>query len=80
MRKGSAARAKHLLRRYFVLMQHVQRGEVAVQHVPDEHNPADFLTKFVPANKLRDSLRFVTGATVHKGRTAQFPCSRKCDA
>ena len=62
MRRGGASRARHLLRRYLVLMQRIQDGECRVVHIPDEENPADFLTKFVPAAKLRRSLRYVTGA------------------
>ena len=33
-------------------------------HVPDAENPADFLTKWVPAKKLRASLDYVTGRRV----------------
>ena len=62
MRRGGASRARHLLRRYLVLMQRIQDGECKIVHIPDEENPAAFLTKFVPAAKLRRSLRYVTGA------------------
>jgi hypothetical protein len=67
MRRGGAARARHLLRRYIVLMQRIQDGECRIVHIPDPENPADFLTKFVPADKFRRSLRYVTGAQA-KGR------------
>ncbi|KAL1503154.1 hypothetical protein AB1Y20_011214 [Prymnesium parvum] len=42
MRQGASARSKHLLRRYYVLMQRVKAGEVGTQvrvvHVKDEAN------------------------------------------
>ena len=42
---GSAARSRHFLRRYYTFLQRVKLGEVTLKHVPDEENPADFLTK-----------------------------------
>ena len=44
------------------LMQRIAEGEVRLVHVPDDENPSDFLTKWVPAAKLRASLRYATGA------------------
>ena len=61
-RTGTSRRSKHLLRRYYVLMQRIADGEVRLVHVPDEENPSDFLTKWVSAAKLRASLRYATGA------------------
>ena len=61
-RTGTSRRSKHLLRRYYVLMQRIADGEVRLVHVPDDENPSDFLTKWVPAAKLRASLRYATGA------------------
>ena len=66
MKKGSSARSKHLLRRYYVLMQRVKNEEVTIVHVPDAENPADFLTKFVPAKKFRASMRYVTQNPVQR--------------
>ena len=43
-------------------MQRIADGEVRLVHVPDDENPSDFLTKWVPAAKLRASLRYATGA------------------
>ena len=57
MRKGAANRAKHMLRRYYSLLQRVKAGDIKVLHIPGEQNPADFLTKFLPAAKLRASIR-----------------------
>ncbi|KAL1496336.1 hypothetical protein AB1Y20_016292 [Prymnesium parvum] len=66
MRQGAASRSKHLLRRYWVLMQRVQAGEVRVVHVRDEANPADFLTKWVSAKKLRASVAYVSGQSARR--------------
>ncbi|KAL1510915.1 hypothetical protein AB1Y20_005744 [Prymnesium parvum] len=66
MRQGASARSKHLLRRYYVLMQRVQAGEVRVVHVKDDANPADFLTKWVPARKLRSSVAYVSGQSARR--------------
>ena len=61
-----------------MLQQRVAQGECKVVHVPDECNPADFLTKFVPAAKLSRSLAYVTGSsaagikkTISKSRKAK---------
>ena len=62
MRKGTPARAKHLLRRYYVLMERIKSGSITLKHVRDADNAADFLTKWVDKKKLTDSLRYVTGA------------------
>ena len=62
MRRGAAARSRHLLRRYYVLRQRIERGACGVVHIPDAENPADFLTKWVPKAKLNRSLAYVTGS------------------
>jgi hypothetical protein len=62
MKRGGSNRARHLLRRYFVLRQRIAQGECRLVHIPDVENPSDFLTKFLPAAKLRVSLQYVTGA------------------
>jgi len=59
-RLGSAANSRHMLRRYVVLAERLERGFVRLVHVPDEENPADFLTKWLPARKLRASVRYAT--------------------
>ena len=66
MRQGASTRARHQLRRVFILMQRIRQGEVRVLHVPDEENYTDFLTKWVPAKKLRASLDYVTGRRIKK--------------
>ena len=59
---ASPSRSLHFLRRYFVLRQRIASGEVRLIHVPDESQPADFLTKFLRAPKLKVSLRYATDA------------------
>eukprot|EP00966_Prymnesium_polylepis_P278054 6424880-Prymnesium_polylepis.1 len=54
--RGAASRSRHLLRRYYTLMQRIQSGRINVVHVPDAENPSDFVAK------LRASLAYVTGA------------------
>ena len=58
----SAARARHFLRRYTVLQQRMQTGEVSVFKIDDPNMPADFLTKWLPAAKLRDSVAYATNS------------------
>ena len=41
-------------------MQRVQRGEVIIGHIRDVENPADFMTKFVPKEKIEKSLEYLT--------------------
>ena len=61
---GSAAlgHSKHERCRFLVLQQAVRAGEVYVEHVNDEDNWSDFLTKFVAASKIQRSLRLLTNA------------------
>ena len=59
---GCPTRSKHFLRRYFALKQRIRAGDVSMQHVPDEHMPADFLTKWIPKPKLEKSIRYATNA------------------
>jgi len=67
MRRSAAARSKHMLRRYFALMQRIKCGECKLVHVKDEENPSDFLTKWVPATqKLRASVAYATGWQMRK--------------
>ena len=57
----NSTRAKHALRRYHVLQQRIKEGDVELHWIPDEHNPADFLTKFCGGSKYEQSKRFATG-------------------
>ena len=49
---------KHFLRRYAVLKRRISEGEVELKHVPDTDRPADFLTKWIPSPKLKQSLQY----------------------
>ena len=40
---------------------------MSVIHVPDEYNAADFLTKWIPATKLRESVAYTSNAAAKKG-------------
>ncbi|KAL1519994.1 hypothetical protein AB1Y20_023476 [Prymnesium parvum] len=81
MRQAASNRSKHLLRRYWVLLQRVRAGEVRVVHVRDDANPADFLTKWVPAKKLRTSVAYVTGQTARRaGLVKQVVIARRAGA
>ena len=55
---GCPSRSKHFLRRYGVLKRRIEDGEVVLKHVPDIEMAADFLTKWIPAPKLEQSLRY----------------------
>ena len=57
---GSAKGSRHFLKRYYNYLQRVKLGEVVLKHVPDAHNPADFLTKWVGSSKFRESVNYAT--------------------
>ena len=60
--KGAANRTKHCLRRFLVFRQRVIEGLVSLEHVKDENNPADFLTKWLGAKKFKLSLAYATNS------------------
>ena len=68
---GCPTRSKHFLRRYAVLKRRIQDGEVILKHVPDTQMPADFLTKWIPAAKLEQSLRYACNS--HERRELSLP-------
>ena len=53
---GAATRMKHCLRRYLSVLQRVERNVVQVAHVRGDDMPADYLTKMVSAQKLREPI------------------------
>ena len=57
----TATRAKHILRHYHALMQKVRAGEIDLKHIPGKENPADMLTKWLPADKFFASVAYLTG-------------------
>ena len=64
---GTATKAKHMLRRYHSFMQRVAMGEVVLKHIPDKQNPADFLTKWVPGDKFKMSVDYLTNSRAWDG-------------
>ena len=58
----SASRSRYLLRKYLTLMQRIADGQVIVRFVSDAHNPADFLTKWISAEKFEKSLEYATNS------------------
>ena len=62
----SAARSKTVLWRCAVVQAMARAEEVAIVHVPDASNPADFLTKWLAAAKVRASDEYARGV-VHRG-------------
>ena len=69
------SRARHAMRRYTTFLARLARGEVQVGHVKDEHNPSDFLTKFVNKAKAHSSLEFATNSrnrVPHEASHADF--------
>ena len=44
------------------LQQRIRSAEVQVFKIDDPNMPADFLTKWLPAGKLRDSLLYATNS------------------
>ena len=58
---GSASRSRHFLIRYKCLQVRQSGGECDVTFTPDADMPADFLTKWINAVKLRESLMYARG-------------------
>ena len=59
-RSGSASHCKHFLRRYVTLRQRRDASEIAIGHIAEGSNPSDFLTKWVPQKKIKQSLMYAT--------------------
>ena len=62
--KGAANRTRHCIRRFLASRQRVKDGLVSLEHVKDEDNPADFLTKWLPAKKFKTSLHYASNASM----------------
>ena len=60
-RAQSSAHSRYYLVRAACLHERIANGEVCVQHVSDPAMPADFLTKFVSAEKTAKSVSYATG-------------------
>ena len=59
---ASSSRSRHFLRRYWALQQRMARGEVRMAKIADANMPADFLTKWLPSAKVRQSVAYATNA------------------
>ena len=59
---GAANRTRHCVRRFLVFRQRVMEGLVSLEHVKDENNPADFLTKWMSAKKFKLSLAYASNS------------------
>lgn len=56
------SRSKHFLRRYHALQQRIRAGECTIRHIIDAQMPADALTKWVSADKLKRTMRYLTNS------------------
>ena len=70
---GSVSHSKHELCRFLLLQQAVRAGEVLNKHVDDEDNWADFLTKWVSAQKVNRSAAFLTNSRNRVPEGAHVP-------
>ena len=59
-RQGAANRMKHALRRWETLVERIDAGLVKLVHLPDPQMPADFLTKWVTAKKVNETVDYLT--------------------
>ena len=62
-------RLKHVYRRYALLGQRVQAGDIRLAHVDDEYNMVDFMTKWTTKQKVQASLAYLTAHS-----TCSLPC------
>ena len=71
----AAGRLRHAMRRYSVLQEHVKQGVVRVEFIRDANNAADFLTKWVPAAKLKASIAYNSNEAVKPKKQAKTEIS-----
>ena len=57
----TTARLKHTLRRAAIVQARIRESEIALAHIPDATNFVDFLTKWVPKEKVEASLAYLNG-------------------
>lgn len=62
-RKASAARARHILRRWHILTQRMRAGHLQLLKVDTDEMPADMFTKFLAKAKVEKALKFITNST-----------------
>ena len=51
-----------MLWRCAVMHEMARKGSIEVVHVGDEHNPSDYLTKWLKKEKVERSVRYSSGA------------------
>ena len=56
--------SRHFLRMYTILQQRIRNEDIAVGHIPDKENAADFLTKWVDKSKFKRSNFYLTNESV----------------
>ncbi len=66
---GNAGNARHAIRRWVILQQHVKAGDCAIKHVPGDSNPSDFLTKWLAKKQFLRSLYYVINFYNHADPT-----------
>ena len=71
-RLGNPGLSRHTQRRYVVVLRRVDDGELVPVHQPDAEMMADFGTKWLPAAKLRQSLRYASNSVAWHGDIAAF--------
>jgi hypothetical protein len=74
-RQQSMQRLKHAARRYAGIHKRRSSGVITVRHIGDASMPVDFLTKWVPAAKLENSIEFLTNRynKIHHPRDPKNP-------
>ena len=67
---GTPSASKHLIRRYVSFRGRIKRNVASIYHIHDVENYSDFLTKWLPRDKLRRSLEILTNTArrVHRAR------------
>ena len=59
---GSSVRSRHFLKKYTIMQEKMRCDEIECGHVKDPENPADFLTKWVNADKFKRSVVYTTNS------------------
>ena len=59
---GSSVRSRHFLKAYRIMQDRMRSDELSLGHVKDSENPADFLTKWINADKFHKSVRYATNS------------------
>ena len=62
---SACAVSTQVLKRFFRLHavhEMARKGAIEVVHVGDEHNPSDYLTKWLKKEKVERSVRYSSGA------------------